>query len=449
MKKLLYVILAALFALSTACGENGDNGEQIEWECDNDHNGWERCTNNRIQYCHAGPGMEPHYHWGTNCDGMGLTCMVVDDQGNAVCVDESVDCTAADEKCEDNTAYYCVDGKLAVVPCGTANVCHVHDGVPECEPRSEECGGHGHLHGDVCHCDEGYVLDPDDPTNCVSEFTFDELACMAFDGTASVETAVSSFADFRDAHVSLDTPYEITLPAGSESFVHFPVPKSGEYVVFLSDPDVFDAFLHRSGDLVDPPAAGGVAIGECSARIQDHWHTDLVFDGDIGAPRVPYIIRFKSRPAGGTVRIMIMREEEAPFPLQSCDLFRAERSDVDPVTEFSDFPNAHADLEKPYEVELPDNQISYLHFPVSETAHYVIFLSNPDYLHSVMHRDGTSLASELSGGTPNGRCPTLIEEHWHIDLEFDGTGEATRVPYILAFEAVPGGATVSFMIRKR
>lgn len=34
-------------------------------------------------------------------------------------------------------------------------------------PMSEECGGHGHLHGDHCHCDLGYVIDPADPMNCV------------------------------------------------------------------------------------------------------------------------------------------------------------------------------------------------------------------------------------------------------------------------------------------
>ncbi len=33
----------------------------------------------------------------------------------------------------------------------------------------EECGGHGHMHGDHCHCDPGYQLDPEDPTLCIPE----------------------------------------------------------------------------------------------------------------------------------------------------------------------------------------------------------------------------------------------------------------------------------------
>lgn len=30
-----------------------------------------------------------------------------------------------------------------------------------------ECSGHGHLHGDTCHCDAGYQNDPNDPGRCV------------------------------------------------------------------------------------------------------------------------------------------------------------------------------------------------------------------------------------------------------------------------------------------
>ncbi|WP_181197578.1 hypothetical protein [Enhygromyxa salina] len=33
----------------------------------------------------------------------------------------------------------------------------------------EECGGHGHLHDGHCHCDPGYELDPEDPTQCIPE----------------------------------------------------------------------------------------------------------------------------------------------------------------------------------------------------------------------------------------------------------------------------------------
>lgn len=32
----------------------------------------------------------------------------------------------------------------------------------------EECGGHGHLHGTACHCDTGYVQDPEDEGVCIA-----------------------------------------------------------------------------------------------------------------------------------------------------------------------------------------------------------------------------------------------------------------------------------------
>jgi hypothetical protein len=36
------------------------------------------------------------------------------------------------------------------------------------EPEAE-CGGHGQLHGDHCHCDPGYRLDPQNPRNCIPQ----------------------------------------------------------------------------------------------------------------------------------------------------------------------------------------------------------------------------------------------------------------------------------------
>lgn len=35
------------------------------------------------------------------------------------------------------------------------------------EENSGECGGHGHEHDGHCHCDAGYMTDPQDPLNCV------------------------------------------------------------------------------------------------------------------------------------------------------------------------------------------------------------------------------------------------------------------------------------------
>ncbi len=56
--------------------------------------------------------------------------------------------------------------------------CHCDDGyVPDenddslCleQQNEQKCGGHGHLHDDQCECDAGYVLDDDDESLCVAE----------------------------------------------------------------------------------------------------------------------------------------------------------------------------------------------------------------------------------------------------------------------------------------
>jgi hypothetical protein len=43
----------------------------------------------------------------------------------------------------------------------------ITDPEPELWDDDEPCGGHGHLHGAECHCDDGYVMDPDDPGMCL------------------------------------------------------------------------------------------------------------------------------------------------------------------------------------------------------------------------------------------------------------------------------------------
>lgn len=37
------------------------------------------------------------------------------------------------------------------------------------QPPEPECSGHGHLHGDTCHCDPGYKLDPQDKARCIPQ----------------------------------------------------------------------------------------------------------------------------------------------------------------------------------------------------------------------------------------------------------------------------------------
>jgi hypothetical protein len=276
--------------------------------CTNDRPDWKQCSDGKIQVCHIVSGMDPHFHWGADCAALGLSCVNIDNQGKAACVDESKSCAAADEKCDSNTAYFCVDGKLGQEPCGTAAECHAGAGeAPHCEEKGTECGGHGTLHGDHCDCDTGYKQDPADKTNCIAEKEFAEIACDDFSGAAAALTPASSFADWSKAHAELDKVYELTLSESGETFLHFDVKESGEYVIFLSEVDALDTFLDESEQAVTP--AGGVPNGKCATAIKDHWHADMTLP--TGSTEMATIVRFKKATAAGQkVKILIKHNDE-------------------------------------------------------------------------------------------------------------------------------------------
>ena len=55
------------------------------------------------------------------------------------------------------------------------NTCHCNPGYSvdpgdptKCVAAEPECSGRGHLHGGTCHCDPGFQVDPNDSTKCVS-----------------------------------------------------------------------------------------------------------------------------------------------------------------------------------------------------------------------------------------------------------------------------------------
>ncbi|MDX9722585.1 MAG: hypothetical protein RBU37_17695 [Myxococcota bacterium] len=305
MNRNVLLLLTSLL-LFAGCGE--DEPTVTDWVCDASHDGWEKCTDNKVQHCHIVEGMDHHFHWGADCAALGLTCMVRGEAGHAACVDTATPCTETDQRCENNTAYFCIDGKLAQDPCGTSKHCHADEGVPHCEELDdEECSGHGHLHDGECHCEEGYVLAPDDATKCVSEVDFPTQSCTLFAGTAHSEAAVTPFSEFPNAHVELDQVYEVTLPDNVESYVHFPVTESAEYVIFLSTAGIFGAFLHRNESSIN--ASGGVPNGMCSDTIADHYHAELSFDGAETDTKVPYIVRFNAVSGGATVKVLIRKKE--------------------------------------------------------------------------------------------------------------------------------------------
>ncbi len=323
MKKILFSVLV-IFILITGCDDsssNDSNDKDINdsdvissWECSAETNGWERCTENKIEYCHIVEGMDPHFHWSDDCESKGYKC-VETAEGEAVCVDETASCSEGEFSCdsEKNIAYNCIDGHKSIESCGTSKACHEEDAKAHCEAVAEdECGGHGHLHDNECHCDEGYVVDPDNSKNCIEEIAFPQLACNQFtENTPEEVTAVTSFADFKDVHVETDIPVTVTLSANSEGYVHFPVrhtaDEGGAYVIFLNKAEILDKVLDMNEN--ELLISGGTANGKCPDTLVEHWHVTTTYDDVTSDSPKPAIIKFKALEEATTVSLIIKYKE--------------------------------------------------------------------------------------------------------------------------------------------
>lgn len=295
-------------------GTGGTGASASSWECDADHAQWQRCEEEKIQYCHIVSGMDPHFHWGMDCDAQGYSCHD-DGMGNATCVDKAQPCAAGEFRCVDNTAYNCIDGYMGIEPCGTAKHCHEKTDEAHCEEASDECDGHGHVEGGACHCDEGYEQAPDDPLSCIALVSVAQLACDEFaSGAVEDRQVATTFAEAfsADTHADLDVPVEVTLPEAESSYIHFSVAETGDYVFFFDTADGFETVLHRgdetTGTPISPPPSGGTPNAMCETVLTEHWHASLQYDGDGSGP-VPYVIEFKAT-SSQKVKFIIKHHEE-------------------------------------------------------------------------------------------------------------------------------------------
>jgi hypothetical protein len=303
-KRLFRITSAALplVLLLAGCGEGGKESDAADFECTEARAGWEKCTGGKVQWCHVLEGMEPHFHWGADCAAQGLTC-VAGAAHEAYCVDLEQPCAAGEARCAENVAYTCVDGHQAVTVCGTAATCRAQDSTAFCVGH-DECGGHGYLADGQCVCDRFYVQDPDDAKVCVAELSFPAQACQMYAEDPVEEKAVTSvFAEvFAPAHhADLDAIVEVDLAGGDQSFIHFPVVESGDYVVFFDTTGVFDGALDRNETPLAAEAGGSNL--ECPEVWVDHHHISVTYDGEGGDP-VPAVLRFDSESAQ-TVRFLI------------------------------------------------------------------------------------------------------------------------------------------------
>ncbi|MCK6511387.1 hypothetical protein L6R29_15630 [Myxococcota bacterium] len=156
--------LAVLVVATLRC-----DGQNSEFACGLNQNGWQRCVDNKIRYCHATTEEDGHFHWGQKCVDQGLLCEIVGER-KAACIDKTKACQANEAKCENNTVYTCINGFFSVTPCGTAKTCTVEGGSAQCKSNSgPACNGHGDIYDGKCECNKGYKVDASDATKCIAE----------------------------------------------------------------------------------------------------------------------------------------------------------------------------------------------------------------------------------------------------------------------------------------
>lgn len=160
LRIVLFFCVGSLFF--TNCGSS-------EFLCGKAEDGWLQCKDNKVRRCHATTDEDAHFHWGSDCAALNLKCVTFGER-KAACIDESTSCQSAEFKCENNTAFNCVNGNWAMERCGTAKTCEKEAAQASCRKKDKStCSGYGDLVDGKCDCDKGYQLDPKDNTKCVSK----------------------------------------------------------------------------------------------------------------------------------------------------------------------------------------------------------------------------------------------------------------------------------------
>jgi len=198
---------------------------------------------------------------------------------------------------------------------------HAHD-CPDCDNATEllvgdkcvpidqvaACGPDGHAHGDECHCYSGqaptdiggteYCLQAD----CAHghEVDYDARACTEGSAAGEPVTAVASVDDVDSAHADMGKPVAVTLPADTESYVHFEATETGEYAIYLDADGVFGAALDEGGSELAAHDMG--ANADCAVEFPAVWHAEVPATGEV-------VIRFAAGSVD-TVKIIIYHIEE-------------------------------------------------------------------------------------------------------------------------------------------
>ena len=177
----------------------------------------------------------------------------------------------------------------------------------------DACGPDGHAHGDVCHCFSGqeitvigeksFCLQQDcggSNDSDVVEEDVDAHACEAFEGEiAESVTAVGTIDEFDTVHVEQEELIEVTLKAGTDNFLHFEIPSTGDYALYISAKDLFVKAFDKNKTELEVEDMG--ANPDCSESFPQVYHILANSEGTM----VPVILQFAKVDTDTKIKIFI------------------------------------------------------------------------------------------------------------------------------------------------
>ena len=130
-------VTCALLLLSCGPEEKTSPPDESAWECTEARDGWERCDEDSVIWCHGGAHgsfSEGHFHEGASCGADALECVELDDR-TAACLDSSETCEPGWAECQDREARNCVQGAIASKRCSLTQSCQMLDSGARCVPK--------------------------------------------------------------------------------------------------------------------------------------------------------------------------------------------------------------------------------------------------------------------------------------------------------------------------
>ncbi|HNW81399.1 MAG TPA: hypothetical protein PKG52_00755 [bacterium] len=177
----------------------------------------------------------------------------------------------------------------------------------------DACGPDGHAHGTECHCfsnqeitvigEKSFCLQQDcgngDDSDKITE-DVDAHACEAFEGeVAESVSAVGTIDEFDTVHVEQEELVEVTLAAGKDNFLHFEIPSTGDYALYLSAKDLFVKAYDENKVALETENMG--ANPDCPESFPQVYHILANAEGTM----VPVILQFAKVDTDTKVKIFI------------------------------------------------------------------------------------------------------------------------------------------------